>query len=170
MTPIENKFANRHVERILSLLVILYGLWLVGLNGEGIIRTITHEEIPFVFLISAPLQIIIACCLIIFFSPIVCWSGYFATGEKVRSERRWAIKEITALPLILYAFVHVLSVLSSSLFMVITLVSHGLGEHLHSQIGGAMIVISLLLLYVFMVAVILRYARRIVAWLLWVAD
>ena len=170
MNPID----NRHVERIVSLLVVLYGLWLLGSCGAAIVQNVIVYGWNVSAVVLVLSQIIVGCCLLIFFPFIVRWAGYFATKERNRLERRWFAAEIVALPVILYVFAHFLYVLYSCLQVIMsTMFSFsccGDAYAITGKVGIAVVIALSLLVYIAVVAAVLFYARRIAAWLLRVAD
>ena len=182
MKPVENK----HAERILSLLVILYGLWLVIPNVDMVIAALTWGGYIFIFfyfevhsqsyaLSYALPRIAIGCWLLFFFPYVVRWVGYFATHEKVRSKRCWSPFEILAVPLILFIFAELLLVFfvcSDTLAMLVSpddLIAGFVHFH-YSGWSGFIVGFFALLLYLAIAVVCLLCVRPITAWLLHKAD
>ena len=177
MNPIENSIENgienRHAERILSLIVILYGLWLLIPHVEGLIRyTLIGKSFHMLFAecYYSLSRIAAGCCLIVFFPHVVYWIGYFSTKERVRSKRRWSACEFFAIPLVLCGF----AVLLLICLFVLDVVVH-VGVY-YSNISSrplpewGVLITTLVfftpLLLVAVVVVFLRCARLIAAWLL----
>jgi len=167
---------NKHVERILSLIVIMYGLRLIIPNVETIILGILQYGISFdssswnyfgYYLIN----VTVGCLLIIFFPQVVQWIGYFATGGKIRSKRRWFPKEILAVPLILYAFTEFLYVFfyASTILLIISL-SLLIDFVFPWDIGNDFMYLPVILVYSGFAMIVLLNARHIAVWLLRVAD
>ncbi|GEM_PF-2713047 len=158
---------NRQVERLLSLFIILYGLWLAIPYAETIVVFTQRYENLFTWLNLV--QLVGSCLLIVFFSWVVRWIGYFATAGKPRSERRWFAKEILTIPLVLYVFTTFFTVfldvasLLSVMFMASFIRDTEFSYLLH-EYGVAWFFI--LLVYCGFAAVVLFNARRIVVWLL----
>ena len=181
MKPIE----NRRAERILSLLVILYGLWLVIPNVDMVLAALTCSSYNFIFFYFeidsqsyawsyALPRIAIGCWLLFFFPYVVRWVGYFATHEKVRLKRCWSPFEILAVPLVLFIvteFLLVFFVCSDYLAMftssdesIISFVQF------HYSWSGIIVGFFALLLYVAIAVVVLLCVRPITAWILGKAD
>ena len=169
MTPIE----NRHVERILSLLVVLYGLWLIVSSGERLFFTSMHgwgqSWGPFGLTIISNLSGVVAgCCLLLFFPTIVRWCGYFATAERIRSERQWYSTELVAIPIVLFVFVQSLLWFLYSIGAVVTVVSSNVIDF--PWLPVTMCMVLFLLICIGIAAVVMRSARDIAVWLLRMAD
>jgi hypothetical protein len=157
---------NRHVERILSLLVILYGLRLV-------IPCI--EEIP---LYTGWLPILpratVGCLLIIFFPRVVQAIGYFATAGKPRQHRRWHAREIVAVPIILLAFTEFLFFVYGGMYLVALLIYD---YNIHSNIGWdyynwtqPLAMLQNMTGYFIVTILLLLYARHIATWFLRIVE
>ena len=82
---------NRHVERILSLIVILYGLRLMIPVGE--------ESVQYIGWLPVLPRATVGCLLFIFFPYVVQAIGYFATERTPRLKRLWFASEIVAIPI-----------------------------------------------------------------------
>lgn len=106
-------FENRRIERILSILIISYGIFLFldrldifvqyclyyGLTtGYGLMDFEYHGRIV------SNLTIGIGVFFALFSRRIVSWVGYFSTEGKPRRLRAWSAREIVAAILVLYAF------------------------------------------------------------------
>ena len=165
MTPIE----NRHVERILSLLVILYGWWLIVPNGESLIFATMQGWNPFSFPGVYSLSSIVAgCCLLLFFPLIVRWCGYFATAERIRSERQWYSTELLAIPIVLFVFVQFLLWVLYSVGAIVMFVSSDvIKDH---WLSATVYSVLFLFICIGIAAVVMRSARDIAVWLLRMAD
>ena len=165
MNPIE----NRHIERILSLIVILYGLWLPVQYVELIVwyalRWLPLFETFFSEGFYASSRIVAGCCMIVFFPYVVRWVGYFSTHEKIRSERRWSSREIAAVPLTLLGLTVFLETCCSFIDLFVQGVRYG-----HYGWSEFIMAFFALLLFVAVIAVFLCYARLIATWLLRKAD
>jgi len=157
---------NRHVERVLSLLVILYGLRLVIPAGE---------EIP-LYIGWLPIlpRATVGCLLIIFFPRIVWAIGYFATAGKPRQHRRWFAREIVAIPIILLAFTEFLLVVYDGMYLVAKI---AYDYNLHSKIGWDCYewrhipsVLQTMAGYFIVTMLLLFFARRIATWFLRIAE
>jgi len=153
---------NQHVERILSILVILYGLRLL---------IPVSEEFP-MYIGWLPIlpRATVGCLLIVFFPRVVRAIGYFATAGKPRQHRRWFAREIVAIPIILLAFTEFLFVVYNGMYLA-ALVSYD--YNLHSKIGWddydsrrILAVLQNMTLYVAVAMPLLLYARRMATWLL----
>jgi hypothetical protein len=163
--PLENK----HVERILSLIVILYGLRLIIPNGLDFILCLQDADYMS-WAIYALMHIIGGCLLIIFFANIVQAIGSFATKGTNRQERRWYLDEILAVPLILFAFTEFFHVLFYGVFS-IAIIFHpyefwGIMDCWNNSLFRSL---SMLLALVIAIAILL-YVRSIAAWLLWLVE
>jgi hypothetical protein len=156
---------NRHVERCLSLIVILYGLrWII----PGIRPMLQCMPIPgnphnswyecFVGLS----QVIVGCWLLIFFSSAVQWIGYFATRECIRSKRCWAILDVLALSLILWAFTELVFIFFGAVNVLVVLTFYA-GEFYEGTALGWLVV---MLLYPIAMVLFLFYVRPVTRWLL----
>jgi len=170
MTPIE----NRHVERILSLLVILYGLWLIIPSGERLIFTTMQIWGQgwwslFNFPVISNLSSIVAgCCLLLFFPLIARWCGYFATAERIRSERQWYSTELLAIPIVLFVFVQFLLWVPYSIGAIVMFVSSDvIKDH---WLSATVYSVLFLFICIGIAAVVMRSARDIAVWLLRMAD
>jgi len=172
---------NRHAERVLSLLVILYGLWLVIPNAEILIHYLTRGWYPFVFFffefysqsytLSYTLsKIAIGCCLILFFPYIVRWVGYFATHEKIRSKRHWSPFEVLAVPLILFIFAEFLIVFFFCIDTFAMITVSDMETVYSGKIFFSWGIFFAVLLYLAIAVVCLLCVRPITAWLLHKAD
>jgi len=109
--PLENK----HVERILSLIVILYGLRLIIPNVLEFIFYVQDSGYVSVA-VFAMSHVLAGCLLIVFIARIVQAIGYFATEGENRSNRCWSLGEILAVPLIFFAFTEFLYVFFHGVF------------------------------------------------------
>ncbi|MCL2004850.1 MAG: hypothetical protein FWG73_01685 [Planctomycetaceae bacterium] len=161
MKPIDNGYIeNRHVERILSLMVILYGLWFLIVPVE---KMIWYASI-FNLYSSPPMlpfsEIVAGCCLIIFFPYVVRGIAYCATKEKIREQRRWGACEIFALPLILFGLAMLLAHVCG-----LDMIIFGLRQSYFAGYGALSICFGLLLSVAVVVA-FLCCTRLIAAWLL----
>ena len=162
--PLENK----HVERILSLIVIMYGLRLIIPN---IMDAILYMQSGYVSEVTFTLSHIVAgCLLIVFFARIVQVIGYFATKGEIRSKRCWCLNEILAIPLILYAFTEFLLVFVYGVYWnTVCFYPHEfLGVWYDWSKSSAYL--SWLSLYLVIATVILFNARRIAVWLLRIVE
>ncbi|MDR0328276.1 MAG: hypothetical protein LBI05_08285 [Planctomycetaceae bacterium] len=165
MTPLVE---NRHVERCLSLIIILYGLrWIIPAIG-AMIQWMPFWGNPYYsynswYVCAAGLsQVIVGCWLLIFFSVVVQWIGYFATREYARSKRCWSVQEILALPLILWAFTELVYIFYCTVDLLIVLVYYG-GD---LEAGSLPLWLVVVLLYPTAVFLFLFYVRPITIWLL----
>jgi hypothetical protein len=160
--PLENK----QVERILSLIIILYGLRLIVPNVfEFVWYVQVPDDVSWAVLIL--LHIIVGCLLIVFFVRIVQVVGFFATEGKNRSERCWFLNEILAVPLILYAFTEFLFVLFYGIFWcAVWLYPCYSSWGIWCDWRASLVRLPVLLLYFSVAGVILFHARRIATWLL----
>jgi hypothetical protein len=164
--PLENK----QVERILSLIIILYGLRLIVPN---VMEFVLSVQVPdnVSWTVSTLSLIVAGCLLIVFFARIVQSVGYFATEGKKRSERLWFLDEILAVPLILYAFTEFLLTFFYGIFWCAVWFypcydSWGIW----CDWTRSLVWFPILLLYFSVASVILFHARRIAAWLLRIVE
>jgi len=152
---------NRHVERILSLIVILYGLRLLIPVGE---------EIPlYIGWLPVLPRATVGCLLIVFFPRVVQIIGYFATAGTPRSERRWFAGEIVAIPIILHAFTEIFFVFYYSVSLISWIVcylNYYESVWLLLNQSGAIRGIPENTVYFVVAMLLLFYTRRIAAWLL----
>jgi len=164
--PLENK----HVERVLSLIVIFYGLWLIVQNTTHFIvfmqRGIDFMQITLTFVLP---NMIVGCLLMIFFARVVQWVGYFATGGAKRPNRHWHVSEIVAIPLIFYIFTIFVS-LFKAVVVVIFFCFYDFSGIQGNFDGNFFIGLSVLLFCLFVLTVILFRTRRLAAWFLRLAD
>jgi len=153
---------NQQIERILSLIVIVHGLWFVIPNVEVMIYCQSRTD----FFCSGLnlMQITIGCLLIVFFSRIVQWIGYFATEGKPRLKRRWLGKEILAIPLILYVFTEFLLVFTNIGSLILMALYYEYGFLWKKPDWLRVLPVSLV--YLSFAVIVLFSARRIAAWLL----
>jgi len=160
--PLENK----HVERILSLIVILYGLRLVIPNVLELFFYV-QDSGNVAWTVDALSYIIAGCLLIVFFARIVQAVGYFATEGENRSDRRWFLNEILAIPVILFAFTEFLYVFFQGVVCSIACFYpyqdfYGIWQDWNKNL----VRFPWLFLYFAVATAILFHARRIAAWLL----
>ena len=170
---------NSTVERILSLIVILYGLRLIIPSGEdivyGAIASVTgwisfFDHLPgWLFVLSKP---VVGCLLIVFFPHVVQWIGYFATEGKNRSIRHWSAREILAAPIILYAFTELLYVLFQGISICLGSIEdyrfRGVwDDYLIRGLVGTLLVLPV---YFVFATMLLFYARRLAARLLHLSE
>ena len=161
---------NRQVERILSLIVILYGLRLIIPNIVELILYLQasgyHPGTAFTLS-----KILVGCLMILVFPRIVQGVGYFATEGKLRSRRCWFSHEILAAPIILYAFAEYLYVFIFGVYLIEMIFRYGsVTGWWYLYDGRRAVAEGLQLLTYFAVAVtLLFYARRIAVWLLQIA-
>jgi hypothetical protein len=163
--PLENK----HVERILSLLIILYGLRLIIPNVLEFILCMQDADYMS-WAIDALTHIIGGCLLIVFFANIVQTIGFFATKGTNRQERRWYLDEIFAVPLIFFVFTEFFYVLFYGVFSIAIIFYPyefwGIMDCWNNSLFR-----SLSMLFALSIAIaILFYVRCIAAWLLWLVE
>jgi len=175
------RIENRHAERILSLLVILYGLWLVIPNAEILLHFLTRGWYPFVFFffefysqsytLSYTLsKIAIGCWLILFFPYVVHWVGNFSSHEKVRSKRHWSPFEFFAASLILFIFSECLIVFFFVVDTLVMITAPDIEIVYSEEFFFNWGVIFFPLLYLGIAVLCLLCVRPITAWLLCKAD
>ena len=159
---------NRHVERVLSFIVILYGLGVIIQNTYTLILYVRYLTISgnIPGAAWALSQIIAGCLLLVFFSRVVQGIGYFATEGKKRSARRWFASNLIAVPLILFAFTEILYVFYNGAFLAVICCCpydyFGVWYNWTYSIASFFV----LLVYFVIAIMLLFYARRIAAWLL----
>ena len=161
---------NRHVECLLSLIVIMYGLTVIIPNAEAVILHLSRlERASYIFIWLNLTTVVAGCLWIVFFPRIVQWTGYFATAGKPRSRRRWFSKEILAIPLILFAlteFLYVFLQVAALLSITLTDLFISDTEFLSLFYGTGISWFLIVLFYLGFAAMVLFNARRIAAWLL----
>jgi hypothetical protein len=164
--PLENK----QVERILSLIIILYGLRLIVPNIMEFVLFVQNSN-HVSWTVSTLSLIIAGCLLIVFFARIVQAVGYFATEGKNRSERCWFLDEILAVPLILYAFAEFLYLFCTGVFWIaVCFYPQYSSWGIWCDWKRSLVLLPVLLIYFSVAAVILFHARRIAAWLLRIVE
>jgi hypothetical protein len=164
MKPPMPLLENRHVERVLSLLIILYGSWLIVSGIEILIRAIMHGWNPFG---NAVPKVIVGFLLIIFFSIVVQGICSVATRVTIRSQRRWSACEILALPIVLVFFAYILSSFFIGLFMITLFFSDWT---MWQRMGSFSLIFIYTFIHIAVIVLILSYARSITAWLLRIVD
>lgn len=106
---------NRQVERLLSLLVILWGLRLAIPAGEILLgylfslAPIRYDDSQWW---TSLWMIGVGAALVAFFPPVVRFATYYASEGKPREKRRWFARDLVAIILVLYACCEILYVVN----------------------------------------------------------
>ena len=156
---------NQHVERILSLIVILYGLRLMIPVGE--------ESLQYIGCLPVLPRATVGCLLFIFFPYVVRAIGYFATERTPRLKRLWFASEIVAIPIILHAITEILVVFYYGVSLISWLTYFFDCYESRWQLlneSGAIRGIPESAAYFMVAMLLLFYARRIAAWLLRIVE
>jgi len=160
---------NKQVERILSLIVIMYGLRLTIPSAKSVILGDPYNFFHWYFIWCYLISMLAGCLLIIFFPHVVQWIGYFATGGKARSRRRWLSKEILAIPLVLYVFTEFLYVFFNVAFITPVLLMSLFYDPSFLRVrvdASCLLIVPFCFVYFGFAVIVLFSARYIAVWLL----